>query len=77
MSRGPLPPTHPAVLKAMQDSTELAEGIGQLALDIYEFCSPWVVYDEATGDFEVRYWMGDAHVAPEADIVSANGGSHG
>ena len=77
MSRGPLPPTHSAVLKAMRENPEVAEGVGQLALDLYDYCAPWVVYDEKSGDFEVRYWMGDAHVAPEADIVSANGGQHG
>ncbi len=76
MSRGPLPPTHPALLAAMKDP-EIAEGVGKLALDLYDYCAPWVVYDEELGDFEVRYWMGDAHAAPETDIVSENGGPHG
>lgn len=65
MNRGPLPPTHPALLKAMLESTDIAEGVGKLALDLYDYCSPWVeVNDE--GEFEVRYWMGDHHGVPDA-----------
>ena len=76
MNRGPLPPTHPALLEAMKDP-EIAFGVGKLALDLYEYCAPWVEYDEQLGDFEVRYWQGDHHATPEAATVSANGGPDG
>ena len=50
----------------MLESTDIAEGVGKLALDLYDYCSPWVEFDEAKGEFEVRYWMGDHHGVPDA-----------
>ena len=64
MNRGPLPPMHPSLLKAMLDDPLVAEGVAQLSLGLFDYCSPWVEWSDALDDFEVRYWMGEAHTVP-------------